>query len=240
MSLCRSHLNVYNPDKRCNRQVVEGQDFCRYHIRTKKYLIPTHKYLEDNCSETLFDMYEWKDVPENYWIQLNNRWWDIRILVNIMAEQLSFCDMEAPAPKYPHDPFDKRNFNEQELERIGLKCKENNIVKEPLTYYIDERKYDNVIMCEHGTTRDQSYELTAILRQKFRFKLVNSKNSQECYQGVWVPKKTPLSKFEKMYAQLDDMPMYTYVPFFGEIMAIPSAERAKLIEKIEKLPIEQY
>ena len=36
--------------------------------------------------------------------------------------------------------------------------------------------------------------------------LVNSKNSQDCYVGLWVYKGRPLTQFEKYYNMLQNIP----------------------------------
>lgn len=216
---CMSWLNSNNKDIRCTRKVCKESDFCQYHKRYSKYMPNiiknkniNYQELDDKFPETLLGIYEsWKDISEIYWIELNKKWWDIRILLNMFANQLISSEMENPKPMYPHDPFTRRNFTPIELEKIKNKCKELK-----LNIYIGLAKFlesniNDIFIQEYGTSSKMSNFINDNLSKYLRYKIVNFKNSQNCYIGFWVNKCVPLSSFEKMYKLYNSLPFQIYV-----------------------------
>ncbi len=244
MNLCMSWLNIKNKDRQCTRPKDGTTDFCRYHKRSsiymqKKQLIDYAK-LDETCPETLLSMHDsWKDIPQMYWLKMGRRWWDVRILAKIIANQLCTSEMSLPKPTYPHDPFDRINFSPDDLVLFKQKCIECNISL--YTGLCELLNSDiKLLFCqESGTNYQMSSGIINILSVNLRFKLLNNTNSQNLYIGLWVPKKELKSKFEIAYKHYDNIPMQIIVNdlYYGPIlMNNPHKESFK--KSLSCLPLE--
>lgn len=239
--LCCSWLNVFNKEKRCNRIANNGTDFCRYHIRHKIYMSDNLKPLPiaNMPIENLLGIYDsWDEVPIKYRILMDNSMWDLRIMANIFANQINSCEMEAPKPLYPHNPFNRKNFSIQDLILFRSKCKETNLnIYVGLDIFLENI---NNIHCdqEYMTSKNTCHEIIATLSNTLRFQIKNNKNSQDCYTGIWISKKIKKSDFEKAYIKYNSEPFQLYDEDTGIIVTNPEKIFMKLI--LNTYPQEQY
>jgi len=254
-NLCMSWLNAKNKSIQCNRQKLINSDFCRYHKKTAIYF-PNKanidivnkpivhdisvETLDNSFSETLFGMYDsWGEIPKQYWIKLNNRWWDIRILANIFSEQLCTSEMQKPKPSYPHDPFNRKNFTPDDLTVFKDMCSSLD-----MTVYIGLKHfllsdYFDMYLQEYGSSHTVSSMIIDRLEMYLRYKLINNKNSQDSYIGLWVPKEEPLSNFESLYIKYDNIPMQiiSYNYYYGQLL-VDNPARKNMKTFIDALPQE--
>jgi len=221
-NICMSWLNQQNKNTRCHRYTCKNSDFCQYHKRYSNYMPNilnnsiiddvSYEFLDENFDENLLGIYDsWKEVPEKYWIKLNDKWWDSRILIDIFSSQLITSEMENPKPTYPHDPFTRRNFTPIELYSLKTHCKKN---KQKIYMVLAKFLYidlDSIYKQEYGTSYEMSNILIDYISREFRYKLMCNKNSQDCYNGYWVPKDWDLSSFEKIYNYYNSLPYQVYV-----------------------------
>jgi hypothetical protein len=254
-----SHKNNLNPTIRCPRTKEKNNDFCKYHKRYKKYMTNLKKeestnntiinnninninndYLDKNFSESLFGYYDsWKEVPEKYRININ-RWWDIRILVEIIGNQLCTSDMNNPKPNFPFDPFTRINYTQKELDFIKNKIKELK-----LKIYIGLITFFNINYHKiydpkktHTTSSEMVYHIIDNFGKTMRYKLINNKNSQDCYTGLWVPKNMQLSTFEYIFKQYDNMLEQSIIRTRYDVLMIPNPEKKRLQNILDRLPTE--
>lgn len=235
---CMSYLNARHKDKQCIRESMAKEDFCRYHNKNKIYLMDLQKpkekaiiiknsknvipspediheakihELDENHSETLMGIHDsWRDIPIQYWIYVGKRNWDLRILCDIIANQLCSSELENPKPTYPHDPFNRYNYTTAELVHIR-----NKIVETKLRVYIGLQVFLDFIHKntslkinqEFGTNNSIATKIILILQTKLRYMLCNSLNSQDCYTGYWVKKEEPKTCFEDLYKLVLGEPM---------------------------------
>lgn len=226
--ICMSWLNQKNKEIRCHRKTCEKSDFCQYHKKYSRYMQGlknititndcidndneskykkkiqheqiSSKYLDENFLENLLGIHEsWEQVPENYWIKLNNKWWDIRILLDIFSNQLIASEMENPRPIYPNDPFTRKNFLPEELLLFKNNCKKNNLKIYTGLSLLLNSDLDAIYNKDYATSCEMSSKIINILSKKLRFKLICNKNSQDCYIGYWVPQNWQYSSFEELY-----------------------------------------
>jgi hypothetical protein len=234
---CMSHKNNLESNIRCLREVSEG-DFCRYHKRYKKYMKQIkEEILDEEDTETLMGYYDsWKEVPEVYRIKLN-KWWDIRILVEIIANQLCTNDMSNPKPNFPFDPFTRINFTPEELDKIKNKIRE---IKLPI--YVGLIEFLNCDFKKLYSVKNTEYntmiKIITILEKKLRYRTVNLKNSQDCFTGIWVSKKDKLSEFEKLLSVYHSTPEHAIANINGEIVVMYNPKKDILMQKINNYPIE--
>jgi hypothetical protein len=194
--------------------------------------------LDKISSETLLGIYtSWQEIPKIYWLQLNNRWWDIRILADLISNQLCTSEMETPKPTYPHDPFDRRNFTYTEILKIKQKC-----IDLKMRIYIGMRVLLNnisrvILSDEYGTSQETMMSIIKVLQTSLRYKLMNSKNSQECYTGIWVQQYEPKSYFEKMHIQYDSLPIQNiaFDMYYNEMVIIDNPARILAQKMLDNL-----
>lgn len=231
-NICKSWLNISNKNKRCNRKACHNSDFCQYHKKSAIYMpqsaniqknisdkhnindktednkIIDYKYLDLLCPETLLGLYEsWVEVPQIFWVQLNNKWWDIRILTDIFSNQLNLTELENPKPSYPHDPFTRKNFSAKELDIYKNMCYSLKLkIYIGLKIFLDSNIYQSYEQ-NYGTSKIMCQRIINLFSEKMRFRIVNNKNSQDSYTGIWVDKNYPKSCFEILYK------LYISIPF---------------------------
>lgn len=237
---CCSWLNICNKDKRCNRITCKDSDFCKYHIRSKIYMSDNLKPKRIELPiENLLGIYDsWDEVPKEYHIQIDDKMWDLRIMANIFANQINSCEMEGPKPLYPHNPFNRKNFSVNGLMLFKLQCE-----KVGLYIYIGLHIFlDSIhnIQCdqEYMTSKNMSQQIANILSKTLRFQIKNYRNSQDCYTGLWVKKRTSKSKFETIYSEYNNEPFQIYDSYMGIIMDNPKKILMRMV--MNSHPVEPF
>lgn len=157
----------------------------------------------------LLNIYDnWDDIPIMYWIYINKCWWDIRILINIFTAGINQSDMESPYPVYPMDPYTRKLIQPNELKKLKkhcdlLKIELNNALNIFLTFSV------KILTKFYDTPQtERVYMIVDMLSKRLRYKLINYKNSQDCYCGYWVFKKEKKSTFEQLYYVVKNTPIY--------------------------------
>lgn len=222
---CSKHgkNHIYNNDY-LNRLKVN--DTKKYNVDTLKLLDELanlkvklvvdnyNKTLDDNYGHNLLDMYDsWSDVDPKYHVKISNNMWDIRILVDHISQQLNNSNMENPFPIYPTNPFTRIPFTVDELKSIKDKILELgmniNIALYQLLNLNDSNLNEIYVEAMKDNNR-HSIKLLNTMSKKFRFKIINNKNSQDLYLGLWTSRNDPLSSFEKCYMRLCNMEYQIY------------------------------
>lgn len=189
--------------------------------------------LDKTDSHTLMCIHEsWNDVPLQYQIKLFNAQWDIRILLQHFAQQLNSSDMENPSPVFPSDPFTRRPLPFDDIQLLKKRViKLNTPINLALKTFLSLKKGDIIktyIDAQMNTSR-----MSCILRDLFddslRFKVINCKNSQDCFTGYWVYDDEDKSIFELIYEEWKNTPYQTLCPIFYMPVENPQKEYLYLV-----------
>ncbi len=169
------------------------------------------KYLDDKYLHHLMYLKDsWSEVK--YKIKMNmyptgstekgsqECWWDLEILLKHFAEQLNTACMDGPSPQYPSNPFNRQPFRRSQLLILHQQIQELHL---PVNYLIAEL-FDYLKPNKSDLPNLETFAKTFItfISPRYRFKLVNHKDSQENYIGYWVKKTDPLTLFELRYNEL--------------------------------------
>ncbi|AYV77248.1 MAG: hypothetical protein Barrevirus23_5 [Barrevirus sp.] len=180
----------------------------------------------------------WSEIDKLDIIELDNEFWPLSIIINIITHQLNNSNMENPYLIYPNNPFTRIPFTITALLLIRDKVKQSNmfinitlklLLEQPeksiIKFYTEAQKY----LDRH------SILLMALLCKELRFMTINYKNSQSNYIGFWVRKNYKLTNFEKLYINLLEAPYQIICR--GSIINNPYREYIKVT--LRNLPIDE-
>lgn len=205
-NLCNKLLVDKNGYARnCKLKCKNGNKFCHKHKDTINIDI---QMLDNNFKHNLLGLYDsWGDMDINDIILMDDEYWNIEIIASHFSRQLNNSNMENPFPIYPNSPSNRKLFSVDALVKLKNKLVANNkkvnislklLLNQPTTklnsIYNSVDKYNF------------SCELLLLFKENFRFMLINNKNSQNIYTGLWVNKNDKLTKFELLYKKLNNMP----------------------------------
>ena len=169
-----------------------------------------NNYLDDNYLHHLMYLKDsWSEV--NHKIKLDSNglecWWDIELLLMHFAEQLNSSNMGLPTPTWPSNPFNNVHFTKIQISYLyrrikKLKLQVNYMVQELFNYLMTKLRYVKI-------SKFRGCFITYV-SHKYRYKMINSKDSQQNYLGYWVKKDTPYSLFEQRYREYTQMPPAEY------------------------------
>lgn len=170
----------------------------------------------------------WEDVPLYRRIMVGGKMHDIKILTNHFTNQINSCLMENPLPVYPSDPFTKIMFTPEDLVKIEGRLNRFKIKVNPSVSYFLSSNTSNYYAEAAKNYNQTCTNFIARLQKKFRYRLLNYKNSQESYIGMWVDKHQPLSDFELIYREYTDAP-FQIVDYFGYVVGNPRKQHLKSV-----------
>ena len=177
--------------------------------------------LDDDFEYTLMDlMFSWKEVPYYKRIFINNEWWDIDILINFITTQLNSCDMENPYPVFPHSPFTRTPFSINDIVKLKKHIEDINMpINVALKVFLlaPIKKLKKIYEDTKSSDNNFSHSLLNYLSNQLRFKIINKKNSQNCYTGHWTLKSDKKSSFEHLYDKLQNTPIELFSVSSGYI-----------------------
>lgn len=161
-----------------------------------------NNYLNINFKHNLMYLKDtWADVKYKYQIDSNGKegWWDLEMLLIHFAEQLNAASMSNPSPQWPSNPFNRIPYSKIQLLELGkhlvnLKLKINCILKQ-LILYLNEKIGQTLLINKFPM------DFMKFIETKYRYQLLNNKDSQGNYIGHWVMNNTPLSLFENRYKE---------------------------------------
>lgn len=159
------------------------------------------KELNEKYLHNLLYMHSsWNDIPVYNRIYLQHNWWDINILINHFTQGLNHTELQNPYPTHPSNIFTRKLFKLKDLNKLKQRIKENDIaIHISLKTLLD---YPNVIEKSHWNGKNSiSHSILDLFKSKLRFKIINSKDSQNCFIGHWTTNNAPISKFESLYQQ---------------------------------------
>lgn len=190
----------------CRAYAKKGYEFCHNHIKSNKNSIANmdfYKELNKNFIYTLMNLYEsWDEIPINQIINLDGEYWQIDIVVNHISYQLNSSNMENPYPIFPSNPFNRKLFSIESLLSLRNYLKEKNKkVNIGLKYFLNnDLKTLKLFYNESQKTNDRfCLKLLNKYKSNLRFMIVNNKNSQNHFQGVWIRENYPKQQFERLY-----------------------------------------
>ena len=219
-----NYLKKYNQIK---NKINKKKNLSRYYFLLDKFYNENLFSILDSFSET-----EKKNI-----IIIDNKPWDINLLLNLWGNLLCSTEMQNALPIFPANPFTKKNISINDFKNILNLIKINKIkLYEPLKYlFINYQKIFDFIFDNYNTNKLLSQHLINIINEKYRFKLLNIKNSQDCYIGIWVDKNKPLSDFEVFFDYYDKLSIQILSPY-GNIYDNP--EKIQIKNLLDKYPKE--
>ena len=179
-----------------------------------------NKYLDSHFIHHLMGIKDtWSEVK--YKIRLDSRseecWWDLEMLLTYFAELLNSSVMTNPAPQWPSNPFNRIPFEKSQL--LGLAHQVYDL-QLPVNYMISSLfAYLQTDFNSINPDRfDQDFLSYLSKVDQYRFKIMNTKDSQGNYLGYWVPKTEPFSTFELQFARLKQIPPREYNPIIDRLV----------------------
>lgn len=168
----------------------------------QKILNQTSKLNDKYIYKLFFIKDSWSEVLFEHRIKLSDGWWDIEFVLYCFTQQLNNTDMENPYPIFPSSPLTRRVYDYEDL--VKIKNRVNNLkypINIALKFILNSPvKYTNMWYddCAKNNT-NHTLLLLDYLTTELRFKIINYKDSQNCFTGHWVGKKEELSDFEILY-----------------------------------------
>lgn len=261
-------LGVTKLNNQCNKSSINKSDFCHLHNKyspeflKNKRLITKNKFklpqkslidlsisyslgdyvttrfenqtstLNQNCEQLMYIYDDWNQIPLYRRVLLDNNWWDVSSLISHFSHCLNSSNMNNPSPMYPSNPFNRIKFTKDGL----IKLRQHlylTMIEIPISVYIfldmclDRPEVNNTILDTFSNW--------------LRFKIINYKDSQNCYQGVWVYKYTELSDFEILFQEWNNMPyQQMVVNHHGEYIVTENIQRIMMQHILETCPVEQW
>jgi hypothetical protein len=239
-SFCGYHKNSEIIKTQINNKVEEKFNYCKflkkyYKIKKKcnkkRYLSRYYFLLDKFYKENLLSIMEsFKEIEIKNIILIDNKPWDINLLLDLWGNAICSTEMQNPLPVFPANPFTRKNISIKDFKNISnmiefLKIK----LYEPLKYlFINCEKVFNYKVDGYNTNKLLSQHLIKIINEKYRFRLLNIKNSQDCYIGIWVNKDYSMSDFEVFFDYYDKIPIQIQNAF-GSIYDNPEKTQIKYL-----------
>ena len=167
-------------------------------------------FLNNNYNYTLMYMYDsWSEIDFSHQILIDNEYWHIDILINNITQQLNNSTMENPYPTYPNNPFNRIPVTPNSIlkikQRITVLQKQIHIGLKLFLSQSNE-SLDEMYNAALNSNDLFSPQILALFNKNLRFMIINSKNSQDSYIGIWVHQKYPMTNFEILYTHFKNMP----------------------------------
>ena len=191
-------------------------------------------FLNSHCLQNLLSLKEsWDDICYYKKIHIDGYWWDLDILTRHIYYLLNTSSMNNPKPRFPYNPLTHVAFSCNGLNAYFNKISFHKI-KVNITIKI---LYDNMDLICNTNEHDISHKLNDIFSNKCRYKLLNVKDSQECYMGIWVDINSPYSEFENMHKLLQDTSLQIIVNNYDGVNQIINNPRIEQIKsRLNKFP----
>lgn len=170
-----------------------------------------NNFMNNEHSYSLLSESNWKDINIYDRIYLSNDWWYINDIINHIVSQLNNSRMENSYPILPFNPFNRILLSYNEILILKKHIIEHNIkINIILATLLNlEKKILCEIINEAKKNNNYSKKFHEILKNKFRYKIINELNSQECFTGFWTYKKEEYSLFEVLYNEWKNISPYT-------------------------------
>lgn len=190
------------------------------------------KYNElDQFEYTLMDIYNsWKDINLENIIKIDGEYWDLNIIINIMAYCINNSNMENPYSTYPSNPFTRKLFSVEALLKIKKKILElKKQIHVSLKIFLNQPIETHIKIYKEASQSHDGFskQIIDLLKKKLRFMIINSKNSQDLYTGMWIRKNFPLTKFEALYKTVRETPYQIFIN--NTIIENPARNRLQYI-----------
>jgi hypothetical protein len=228
----KKYIKKNNKNKKVDTKIDIKKVLEKVNINYEKVYAPICDMLYKENLMCIYDSFG--EIPIQYLVYIDNKLWDIRLLLDQWSQLLCATEMQNSSPVYPSNPYTRKNINQEDIKNILKSLKINKLkVYTPLRYFFEN--YNKISMSvNYNTDYELKKQLINLLEEKFRFRLLNNKNSQDAYTGIWVDKYEKLSDFEIFYDYYDKMPMQIQTPYGGPIDNYEKIEVKKLLDKYPK------
>ena len=179
--------------------------------RNQFYNKKLYKIYDKLYYENLMCIYDtFQEISLNYLVYIDNKVWDIRLLSENWGNLLTSSEMQNSSPIFPSNPFTRKNLSLEDINNV-IQCMKSNNIKlySPLKYlFLNVNKILNINLSNSFNTNSElSKKIIDLLNEQFRFRLLNKKDSQDNYIGIWVNKNEIKSDFEIFYEYYDSIPI---------------------------------
>jgi hypothetical protein len=237
-NFCYNHMNQIKTDPTkiiTNINKVISKEKKQNILIINKYNKIITKDLNKRFSHNLMNIYEsWAEVELNNRIFIDNEWWPLDIIIDIISYQLNNSSMENPYPTFPNNPFNRKLFTVSALMTIKDSININDIKVNIILKLLLNQQTNFLYSCYSDTLK--SYDgfcpnLVTLFEQSHRFMIINEKNSQNLYGGLWVGITFPYSDFEELYYELRKLPYQ--IIYYGQVIDNPY--RHVIIDKLNSM-----
>ena len=118
--------------------------------------------------------------------------------------------MQNPFPIYPNNPFNRKPFTVEGIKSLSEHINKNNKkIDIALNTFLSlsVKVLGNLYELALDTVRNKSSKkIVSLFKKTLRYRLINSKNSQNQYTGMWVDKGLPNTHFEIAFDYLMAVP----------------------------------
>jgi hypothetical protein len=178
-----------------------------------------NKILDEKYGHNLLGLYSsWSEINIENQIKLDDDYWDLDIIIHHIAEQINNSSLENAFPLYPSNPFNRKLFSVNSL--INLNCRIK-LLNKPINIatsiflnssekVLKKSYYEATKKIAYKNDDKKNDNIMYLLSRNLRFKIVNNKNSQNLYTGIWVNKNEEENIFEKLYYFYKEIPFYLY------------------------------
>jgi hypothetical protein len=188
---------------------------------------------------------DWGLIDKRYRYKVSDtEWWDIRILLAYITQNLNFTNMGEPKPHFPSNPFTRDKYTQSQLRLIYQRSKYLKIrldISVETFFNMKLKRAMKLQNLEDRNSKDPRNILSGLMIDRFRdtlrYHIVNSKDSQENYIGYWVDKDSSYSDFEHVYNEWNEKSPYVYNSM--DIL-VPNPEKQFFKDILSHIPIEHW
>ncbi len=209
-------------NKQCKNTYISQNIFCHVH----------NKQLDTRFGHNLMGIYDsFVEISYDDLIYLDNQLFVLDLILNHYTYQLNNSNMENPYPIYPNDPFTRNR-----LSINGLMKLKNKLItlKKPINIALKTLLNLEPIVLQqiHDNLGNDNFsiDLLSILNTSYRYMIINTKNSQDIFTGLWVSKECPLTMFEKLHKKLNN----TSYQIMSSGQVVSNGQRNKIECKMSK------
>lgn len=162
-------------------------------------------YYNERYFHNLLGIYSsWSEVTDKILLYTYNNnkiicnLWEFNTLINMFNSSLNNSSNNNPSPLFPEDPFTRIKYEYNSIVDINTYAIKHNIkINIPLKNYID------YVLLYEKIPKLQYKFIKYLYSCGLRYKLINSKDSQNNYIGKWTDSSTELSLFEKWFKDFE-------------------------------------
>lgn len=142
-----------------------------------------------------YEAESWCDIKDTDMIKLTGNYcFGLDYILEFITNRLNSSNMNNPQPAYPVNPFTNLILSKKDLKKIKKLVL---LTQTKVTLVVKVFLEDETFWHDPSDKFDHYKMVDKFEKHNLRFKRINSKDSQDNYNGYWTHKNTPTSIFEK-------------------------------------------